>query len=96
MFAPTRTTTEAGMRPSDESRRRILALLETMDACARRRGARPSQILAAATLPKGLPHTPACVPHSSTNATNKSHRREVQSFDSRRHHSPLTTDEPRE
>ena len=80
----------------DESRRRLLALLETTDACARRRGARPSQILAAATLPKGLPHTLACVTHSSTNATNERHRREVQSFDSRRHHNPLTTDEPRE
>ena len=77
----------------DESRRRLLALLPNSDACARRRGAR--QILAAATLPKGLPHTPACVAHSSTNATTKSHRREVQSFGSRRHHSPLTTDEPR-
>ena len=96
MFAPTRTAADAAAAAPDESRRGLIALLETMDACARRRGARPSQILAAATLPKGLPHTPACVSHSSTNATNKSHRREVQSFDSRRHHSPLTTDEPRE
>ena len=92
MFAPTRTAADAAAAAPDESRRRLLALSETMDACARRRGARPSQILAAAT-PKRAAHTPACVPHSTTNATNKSHRREVQSFDSRRHHSPLTTDE---
>ena len=79
----------------DESRRRLLALLRNSDACARRRGAAEPDF-GRATLPKGLPHRPACVTHSSANATNKSHRREVQSFDSRRHHSPLTTDEPRE
>ena len=92
MFAPTRTAADAAAAAPDESRRGLIALLETMDACARRRGARPSQILAAATLPKGLPHTPAGVTHAQPNATTKSHRREVQSFDSR-HHSPRTTDE---
>jgi len=45
---------------------------------------------------RAAPHARLCDAHSSANATNESHRREVQSFDSRRHHSPLTTDEPRE
>ena len=96
MFAPTRTAADAAAAAPDESRRGLIALLAPLDARARRRGARPSQVLAAATPPKGLPHTLACVTHSSTNATNERHRREVQSFDSRRHHNPLTTDEPRE
>ena len=82
----------------DESRRRLLALLETMDACAappRRARGRCQIVAAAATLPKGLPHTPVCGAQLDER-DQQSHSREVQSFDPRRHHSPLTTDEPRE